>query len=148
MKSGIISITLCEGVLPDGRRRITVQPDYSGVQSEELYGNKQKRLHRSLRKVDFFPAVTEYKVLKTNVNTSLLEVKPITGFKHQVRAHLGLGLGCPILGDHKYSHIVDIGKPQVCCTVRSVVYTCFSIAHGDPKRLRQLGVGLHIAILS
>ena len=30
----------------------------------------------------------------------------------QIRAHLGLGLGCPIVGDHKYEHAAEIGPPQ------------------------------------
>ena len=35
-----------------------------------------------------------------------------TGRKHQIRLHLGLGLGTPILGDHKFSYPTEIGKPQ------------------------------------
>lgn len=34
------------------------------------------------------------------------------GFTHQIRAHLAYGLGCPILGDHKYSHHIKMA-PQV-----------------------------------
>ncbi|XP_040574572.1 uncharacterized protein [Lepeophtheirus salmonis] len=58
------------------------------------------------------PAVSEYKVLNFNYNAALLEVNACTGFKHQIRAHLGFGLSTPILGDHKYSNIRGIGKPQ------------------------------------
>lgn len=49
-------------------------------------------------------AVTQYRVLATSSACSLLELQPITGVKHQLRVHLAYGLGCPILGDHKYSH--------------------------------------------
>lgn len=53
-------------------------------------------------------AVTEYKTLNVaRGNLSLVEVKPQTGVKHQIRCHLGFGLGTPILGDHKYT---DIGR--------------------------------------
>ncbi|GBN78334.1 Mitochondrial RNA pseudouridine synthase rpusd4, partial [Araneus ventricosus] len=31
--------------------------------------------------------------------------------KHQIRVHFGFGLSCPILGDHKYSHL-DKLAPQ------------------------------------
>ncbi|XP_048824299.1 pseudouridylate synthase RPUSD4, mitochondrial [Lagopus muta] len=49
-------------------------------------------------------AVTRYRVLAGSSACSLLELQPITGVKHQLRVHLAYGLGCPILGDHKYSH--------------------------------------------
>ncbi|NXP74228.1 RUSD4 synthase, partial [Ramphastos sulfuratus] len=49
-------------------------------------------------------AVTRYRCLASAAACSLLELQPITGVKHQIRVHLAYGLGCPILGDHKYSH--------------------------------------------
>ncbi|XP_035201903.1 mitochondrial RNA pseudouridine synthase RPUSD4 [Oxyura jamaicensis] len=49
-------------------------------------------------------AVTRYRILASSSACSLLELQPITGVKHQIRVHLAYGLGCPILGDHKYSH--------------------------------------------
>ncbi|NWU72303.1 RUSD4 synthase, partial [Pterocles burchelli] len=49
-------------------------------------------------------AVTRYRRLASSSACSLLELQPITGVKHQLRVHLAYGLGCPILGDHKYSH--------------------------------------------
>ncbi|NXX34816.1 RUSD4 synthase, partial [Nicator chloris] len=49
-------------------------------------------------------AVTRYRRLASASACSLLELQPITGVKHQIRVHLAYGLGCPILGDHKYSH--------------------------------------------
>ncbi|KAM9410223.1 pseudouridylate synthase RPUSD4, mitochondrial [Pholidichthys leucotaenia] len=49
-------------------------------------------------------AVTKYRVLDSSSGCSLLELQPFTGVKHQMRVHMALALGCPILGDHKYSH--------------------------------------------
>ena len=46
-------------------------------------------------------AITHYKLLDTNLNCSLLELKPITGRKHQIRKQL-LEIGHPIVGDRKY----------------------------------------------
>ena len=45
--------------------------------------------------------ITEYKVLETNGETSVLEILLHTGKTHQIRAHLAYH-GCPIVGDMKY----------------------------------------------
>lgn len=47
------------------------------------------------------PAQTEYKVVKTDGNRSVLELKPITGRTHQLRVHLN-HLNHPIVGDVMY----------------------------------------------
>lgn len=49
-------------------------------------------------------AVTHYRVLGSSGGCSLVELRPITGVKHQIRVHMAYALGCTILGDHKYSH--------------------------------------------
>jgi RluA family pseudouridine synthase len=46
-------------------------------------------------------AITAYKVLATNDQLSMLELKPETGRTHQLRVHLAQ-LGHPILGDALY----------------------------------------------
>lgn len=80
-------------------------------------------------------AVTKYQVLDSSCGCSLVELQPLTGgfqplgdtlqprflsaaasvsagVKHQMRVHMALGLSCPILGDHKYSHWNKLA-PQV-----------------------------------
>jgi 23S rRNA pseudouridine955/2504/2580 synthase len=47
--------------------------------------------------------VTEYKVLETFGEQSLLEITLHTGKTHQIRAHLAY-IGCPIVGDMKYGN--------------------------------------------
>lgn len=47
--------------------------------------------------------VTEYKVLETNGECSILQVTLHTGKTHQIRAHLAY-IGCPIVGDMKYGN--------------------------------------------
>lgn len=44
---------------------------------------------------------TEYCVIQSNAEVSLLEVHLITGKTHQIRAHLA-SIGHPIIGDYKY----------------------------------------------
>ncbi|KFM60688.1 RNA pseudouridylate synthase domain-containing protein 4, partial [Stegodyphus mimosarum] len=58
-------------------------------------------------------AVTSYKVLSLSGNAALVEVKPETGIKHQIRVHFGFGLDCPILGDHKYSHLTKLAPQKL-----------------------------------
>ena len=53
------------------------------------------------------PAVSDWRVLETfgvgsSTPTSLVEVRPRTGRKHQVRQHLGLVLDAPLVGDTLY----------------------------------------------
>ena len=57
-------------------------------------------------------AVTEYRLLASGKGkASLLQLTLRTGVRHQIRAHLGLCLGIPILGDSKYTHLLQ-DKPQ------------------------------------
>jgi len=47
-------------------------------------------------------AISHLRILKSNNEYSLLELKPITGRKHQLRKQL-YNIGNPIVGDNKYS---------------------------------------------
>ena len=46
-------------------------------------------------------AITNYKVIDKNTHSSLIEMKPITGRKHQLRKQL-FNIGHSIYGDQKY----------------------------------------------
>ena len=76
-----------------------------GVLNQELirYEKKKKIIER---------AETIYKVVDKNNNSSLVQMKPITGRKHQLRKHLFM-IGHSILGDDKYisqNYIKSINK--------------------------------------
>ena len=47
-------------------------------------------------------AITHYKVLDKNTNSSLLILNPTTGRKHQIRKQL-FSIGFPVIGDAKYN---------------------------------------------
>lgn len=86
---GTIDIPIAEGSI-NKKYRMVLRPDVAG------FRGSTDKCHR---------AITEYRVLGKNVNSAWVEVKPITGVKHQIRVHLGFGLSCPVLGDHKYSNL-------------------------------------------
>ena len=100
--SGVIDIPIGDGKIGD-RVRKTLRPDYN---SNKIVTNKKTSdlVHED--------AVTEYTVLSSLDNASFVSTSMHTGRKHQIRLHLGLGLGTPILGDHKFSYPTEIGKPQ------------------------------------
>jgi len=47
-------------------------------------------------------AITSYKVLDKNTNSTLLILNPVTGRKHQIRKQL-FSIGFPVIGDSKYN---------------------------------------------
>ena len=49
-------------------------------------------------------AWTKYSLLsRSEDNCSLIDVKPVTGFRHQIRVHLADAIMCPVLGDYKFA---------------------------------------------
>lgn len=85
---GVIDIPISEGMI-EGRHRMVLSPVENGIKSSKSNSHL---------------AVTTFKVLARINSASLVELSPMTGVKHQLRVHLGFGLSCPVLGDHKYSH--------------------------------------------
>ena len=63
--------------------------------------HKIKRFEKN--KIIFEEAITKVKVIDKNLNTTFIELKPITGRKHQLRKQSSI-IGCPIVGDKKYSN--------------------------------------------
>lgn len=59
-------------------------------------------------------AITNYKVLRTNENLSLVELHLETGRTNQIRVHLA-SLGHPVVGDRKYGHGNDFSPIDRLC---------------------------------
>ena len=71
-----------------------VKKDINILQDNLIVYEKNKKLIQK--------AISHLKILKSNNNYSLLELKPITGRKHQLRKQL-FNIGNSIVGDDKYS---------------------------------------------
>ena len=82
-----------------------VHKTYIAICHGELVKDKGEWKHNLTRYENNKPisetAITNYRVLDKNSLCSLIEMKPITGRKHQLRKQLYL-IGHPILGDDKY----------------------------------------------
>ncbi len=83
-------------------------------------------------KGDAKESITRYRLLEKVGNLFLLQVEPITGRPHQIRAQLN-AIGCPILGDLKY------GAPEALPDA-SIALHCHSMAFIHPVRLEELRV--------
>ncbi|KAK7462103.1 hypothetical protein BaRGS_00038475 [Batillaria attramentaria] len=101
---GIVDIPLARQKV-HGIFKTTIQPETFVVDGQV---RKQKWSRRDDRSME---AITEYEVLAQQDSMALVELRPLSGVQHQIRAHLAQALNAPILGDHKYSHM-DKLAPQ------------------------------------
>jgi len=73
-----------------GRIESLLRENVAGVVKSALRGSGKR-------------AVTHYKMLRRDGRRVLLECRPETGRRNQIRVHLA-EIGCPILGDRKYGY--------------------------------------------
>jgi 23S rRNA pseudouridine1911/1915/1917 synthase len=86
----------CYWALVEGR-----PPEDAGTIRGWLRENRAHRVYASPEGPEAKYAVTHYRVRRSGVERSLLDVQIETGRKNQIRVHLA-GLGCPIVGDRAY----------------------------------------------
>ncbi len=66
-------------------------------------------------------ALLDYELLSVRGKRRLVEVLPITGRPHQIRAQLS-AIGCPIVGDLKYGHNKKQNDGSICLHARSITF--------------------------
>ena len=79
------------------------------------------------------PIVTRYKTLAAEEDMSLISVRPVTNYAHQIRAHLAFG-GLPVLGDSVYGDSRfnrKYGTDRIALRLMSV---CFEVGTGHEYR--------------
>ena len=94
-------------------------------------------------------AETQFRVLQSNQDTSLIEARPLTGRTHQIRVHLA-DSGHPVLGDALYGPMFDNPQPAtarplrwLCAPFRWLTTTRFrSAAFASPRGRRSFANGL------
>ncbi|WOK92090.1 RNA pseudouridine synthase 3, mitochondrial [Canna indica] len=87
-REGIISAPLTKVFLNDGKAERIILAHPSGIDGSQ-------------------EAITEYRVMGPTINgCSWVELRPVTGRKHQLRVHCAEALGTPIVGDYKYGWFV------------------------------------------
>jgi 23S rRNA pseudouridine1911/1915/1917 synthase len=122
-KSRDIQLTLQENWHRTVRQRIYTALVEGKVEKSEdtivtwlLENPKSLKIHSSFTDNGGQQAVTHYRVMKSNENFSLLELKLETGRKNQIRVHLQT-MGHPVAGDKKYGS-------QSSCIGRVGLHAC------------------------
>lgn len=81
----------------------------------EIHFPLEKKLIQSVERMHFAEtgqeALTHISVIKKAQNKSWVKLSPITGKKHQLRAHLAM-IGHPIIGDSKYNVNICLLKKE------------------------------------
>ena len=86
-----------------------VKKDINLLKDDMVYYEKNKKVIQK--------AISYLKILKSNNRYSLLELKPVTGRKHQLRKQL-YNIGNSIVGDDKYCIInkeKSLNLKILCC---------------------------------
>ncbi len=105
------------------------------------YLDKRKRPARVLvfseKKAESRKAELNYKLLGTKNDRSLLQIKLITGVKHQIRAQLAK-IDCPIIGDYKYDFRKPPAKTEKLYSGRAIALHAYKLTISHPTTKEKL----------
>ena len=87
------------------------------------------------------PAQTKFRLIKSSADFSFVEACPLTGYTHQIRAHL-LASGFPILSDPLYA--LRSGKPESRSVVVLLIPRMALHAYALDFRHPFTGIDLHL----
>ncbi|MFN3550357.1 MAG: RluA family pseudouridine synthase [Endomicrobiia bacterium] len=90
VKKTYLAVTYGSLPLDEGKIDLPIKENQNDLQKVKIDFTKGK------------PSTTEYKVLERFKNYTLIEAKPITGRRHQIRIHLST-IGYPLVADKLYS---------------------------------------------
>jgi 23S rRNA pseudouridine1911/1915/1917 synthase len=85
-------------------------PEPEGVIDRSIGPDRRSAIRLKLRAdpdEGGLPALTRYRVLRSNERFSLVELRPRTGRTHQLRVHMD-AIGCPVVGDKIYGVEDDV----------------------------------------
>ena len=92
------------------------------------------RRHRTaVSFADGKPSRTQFRVITSNGSFSLVEARPLTGYTHQIRAHL-LNLGFPILADplYTFTNLPPQKSPAIQPPIDRLALHAFSLVFQHP----------------
>ncbi len=93
----------------DLKAHLSAKGDAQGktrAQLQPFFGSKEAHL--------------KFRVLDQSGDLSLVEIQPITGRRHQIRAQMAL-VGCPLLGDVKYGSEVRLPRRRLALHAESLI---------------------------
>lgn len=118
---GTVELPLVEKIF-NGIFKLCISPlsrSASRVHCKQHAVELQPAAYDATLRTDSRVPTTHYKVMDRRHGAALLLCSAVSGFKHQIRLHLSMGLHTPILGDHKYSHAEHSAPQRLSAPLRN-----------------------------